>query len=331
VLGTNENYTNTSRLYIVDGRGMNAPGGPFLKGWPIDVVSNRVLPVVGEGLPNAPAIADFDGDKVPEIMISGIASNLRIYGVDGKQFKGARIPDNQVEKYGANSKAQDAVSIVLISNGSLGDLDDDGSIDVVHGTAGSDAALAFATGGQRRDFEMHTSAWDAKTGKFKKGFPTLIEDWQFFMNPLIADIDGDNHVDVINASAGYFIHAWNVDGIEAKGFPKFTGGWIAAAPALGDIDGDGKLEMASITRNGWVFAWHTLGKTKGRIDWASFHHDSQNTGNYDTPLDIGRRSSGGGCSTVTPTTSVELGLFVLVLLGSALAWIGPGVRRRRRG
>jgi len=100
---------------------------------------------------------------------------------------------------------------------------------------------------------------------------------------------------VIAPSAGYFVHAWNVDGVEAKGFPKYTGGWALSTPAVGDLDGDGKLELVQVTRNGWLYAWHTSGKSSGRIDWASYHHDLQNTGNFASPLDEGSRASGGGC------------------------------------
>jgi len=62
------------------------------------------------------------------------------------------------------------------------------------------------------------------------------------------------------------------------------------------LDGDGKLELAQLTRNGWLYVWHTTGKASGRIDWASYHHDLQNTGNFGTALDEGSRASGGcGC------------------------------------
>jgi MYXO-CTERM domain-containing protein len=76
-----------------------------------------------------------------------------------------------------------------------------------------------------------------------------------------------------------------------------TGQWIIASPAVGDLDGDGTLEVAVGTREGFLYAWHTTGKTNGRVDWASFHHDDGNTGNFSTKLDFGTgvSKSGGGC------------------------------------
>jgi MYXO-CTERM domain-containing protein len=328
VLGTNENYSGHGRVYAVDGRGNGAPGGAFLPGFPIDLVSTRFLPVVAQGVPISPALGDIDGDKVPEILISGLASVPRIFNSKGRPFGKAMV--NTKERYGAKSNAMNSVFFTFVSFPAFGDLDDDGDLDVIEGGAGTDAALAFASGGERRDFEHHMGAWDAKTGLPKSGYPRVMEDWQFFSTPAIADIDGDGKVNVIAGSGGYFIHGWDVDGVEAKGFPKFTGGWVLSTPTVGDLDGDGKLEMVANTRAGWLFAWRTEGKADGRTDWTSFHHDLRNTGNYDVALDFGKRAepvAPGGCSCDVGrgARSASGALLALGLLAAALV-----LRRRAR-
>jgi MYXO-CTERM domain-containing protein len=191
------------------------------------------------------------------------------------------------QPFGENAKTREFATISFIASPALGDLDQDGKFEVILPTAGANAALSMLKSYQRLDYEMHLTAWDLATGKMKSGFPQAIEDYVFFMNPLVVDIDGDGKKDVLAGSAGYFVHAWNVDGKEARGFPKLTGGWIAATPTVGDMDGDGKLELATVTRNGWLFVWHVRGLSKGRMDWDSFHHDLRNTGNLATPLDQG--------------------------------------------
>ena len=55
---------------------------------------------------------------------------------------------------------------------------------------------------------------------------------------------------------------------------------------MGDIDGDGWLDMAVTTREGWIFVWGTQGRADQELEWASIHHDAQNTGNYQSPLPV---------------------------------------------
>jgi Subtilase family/FG-GAP-like repeat len=293
VVGTNENYNSQGRLYAISGKGTNGNGGAFLPGWPISIVTTRFLPVVAQGLPVSPALVDIDGDKVPEVVMSGIAATLKVYDKSGKPVR--TFPNNK-DKYGSKSPATNATEATFAAPPAVGDLDNDGTPDVVQGALGSDALLAFASGATRHDFEHHIAAWDMKSGNFKKGWPQIVEDWQLFSTPTIADVDGDGKVDVLVGSGGYFVHAWNVDGVEAKGFPKFTGGWALTSPAVGDLDGDGKLEVVATTRNGYVYAWKTAASAKGRIDWDSFHHDARNTGNFATALDQGKPASPSGCS-----------------------------------
>ena len=308
-----------------------------------DLASRYLLPLIGSGCPNAPALADLDGDGVPEILTNGIAGPLRVFSANGMGYHsgqfGGTFPNNQ-NSYGALSDAKDAPTIGIIANPAVGDIDDDGVLDVVLPTAGLNNALGMANGGVRRDAEHHVSVWDSKTGDFKPGFPRVIEDFQFFNDPGVADMDGDGHSEVIEGSGGYWVHAWNANGVEAKGFPKLTGGWITTAPAIGDMDGDGLLELAITTREGWLYAWHTQGKAKGRIDWPSFHHDNWNTGNFATPLDQGvaatpggtmMKATGGGCSCDVGARGAHSrrwpGIAILGLFGAFL--LRPLARRRR--
>jgi hypothetical protein len=328
VVGTNENYDNQGRLYAISGK-----TGQFLPGFPIHVVSTYVLPVVGSGLPNAPALADLDGDKIPEIVVAGIGGAIRAYDHTGKSF-GAAYP-NARDHFGAMSKSTADTVFVVVSNPSFGDIDDDGVTDLFYGLGADSVLLAMATGGMRKDFEFGLGAWDTKTNAFKPGFPAVVEDYQFFLTPIVADIDGDGHSEVINGSAGYFLHAFRADGSEPDKFPKFTGGWIAATPTVGDMDGDGKLELAASTREGWLYVWHVGGTTKGRIDWESFHHDARNTGNFETALSQGVRATPpttnmmmpGGCNCSFAgrgTQAIPFALFAAVI-GVTIA-----IRRRRR-
>jgi len=332
VVGSNENLNNFGPLYVVHGQGS---GNAIMKGWPARVLSLPVLPMVGEGLPNAPALADVNGDGLPEIAVGGLGTVAQLYsgmgekkiplcfdkaGINpdpkrtdwvkhvipckGKNLRkrcaeleasdktivcvGGAMENNQ---FGKNSDTTDRPSVVLITNGTFGDLDNDKIPDLIYPMGGFGAAKAFAAGGKRSDFDHQLGAWNSVTRKYFDAYPRRVDDWQFFMNPAVADISGDDYPEVLVGTAGYWIHAFDKNGKEPSGWPKLTGQWNIPSPAVGDITGDGKLEVVANTRSGWLYAWKTAGSSKGRIDWESFGHDSRNTRNLATKLKQGITSA----------------------------------------
>jgi MYXO-CTERM domain-containing protein len=321
VVGSGQDYQQMGRMYAIRAEGNNAAGGPFPPGWPVRSGTLNVLPTVGAGHVNPPCLADVDGDGQLEVGINGTGSPIQFYKGDGTAMKSmVNMP------FGEGSDTRDAPSIPLIGSAAIGDLDNDGHLDIALPAAGLNAVAVLVSTGARLDFDHQVGVWDIKSGQFKPGWPKRQDDWQFFVNPIIADIDGDNRPEVITGSAGYWLHAWSAEGKEAEGWPKLTGSWITAAAAVGDMDGDGLLEVAVTTRMGFLFAWKTKGSVNGRIDWESFHHDNQNTGNYHTVLTQGVRklSDGGGCGCRVGGQAAGAG-GLLLLLGLAL------LARSRRG
>lgn len=289
-----EAVKNEARGYVIYGDGNDHAGGPFLPGWPVKVYAlmAEVLPLVGSGVPGNAALLDIDFDGKLEVNFDSIGSPGRFFRHDGKEYawpipgskKTLKTFDNQ--NFGAKSDSKDAPAYILIASASLGRIDPKGGVDVVKATAGFNFALTFASGGKRADFDHHLSAWDSSTGSMIEGFPRRIEDWQFFANPSIVDINGDKKADVVATSAGYVVHAWNYLGEEPKGWPKFTGGWNMASVGVGDIDGDGGWDVAVGSRNGWLFAWKGGGQRKGGIrEWGFYAHDLHNTSNYHAKID----------------------------------------------
>jgi hypothetical protein len=289
VVGSGQEYNSVGRIYAIRAQGNNATGGPFVPGWPLRTNSLHVLPTVGAGHVNAPCLADVDGDGKLEIGINGTGSPVQFYRGDGTVYKTmVNTP------FGADADTKDLPSLPLIANGAIGDLNNDGDLEVALPAAGLNAVAVLVSSGARLDFDHQVDVWNAKTGQFLQAWPRRQDDWQFFINPTIADLDGDDLPEVISGSAGYWLHAWNVDGKEPAGWPKLAGSWITSSAAVGDVDGDKKLEVAITTRMGFLYAWKTQGSVHGRIDWESFHHDNQNTGNYHTLLTQGVLKPGGG-------------------------------------
>ncbi|AKT38733.1 S8 family serine peptidase [Chondromyces crocatus] len=302
---------NAGAVYLVDGRGNEAPDGPILPGWPVTMTSFELFPLIGEGIPNAGAIARFD-DTLATITHGQGASPLVLPARPGDQRTLTDLPANALpvqpdgtrglalgSDFGPASTAHRPNSFLpLFAQPSVGDLDQDGVPDIV--TSGGSLALAgLLQGGARIPGDHHLLAmWSGKTGAMLPGSPVVLEDYTFFNNQAIADLNDDGYPEVLTGTGGYFLRAVDACGREATGFPKFTGQWIISTPALGDLDGDGFLDVAVGTRDGWLYAWHTDAPTDTRIEWESFHHDNRNTGNLETPLTQG--SSRMAATPLTP-------------------------------
>ena len=283
VVGTNEVYGVTGRLYAF------ARDGRLRPGWPVRVPSLSpegpdVLPLVGQGVPSAPALADVDGDGRLEIAIGAVVGPGILFRANGTRYVTLR---SGAAAFGAQSAAKDGPTVFALTSGAFGDLDGDGVLDFAVGTAGLRAGLSALLTSLRFSFEHHLSVWNARTGAYLPAFPAVMDDYQFFVNPAIADLDGDGRPEVISGSGGYLVHAFDHLGREPQGWPKFTGHWLAASPAVGDVDGDGLLEVVITSREGSLFVWDTPGPVQvaGRpaVQWGKFHHDARNTGNFHTP------------------------------------------------
>ncbi len=279
VIGTNEvEGALWGLLWAVSGA-----TGEVLPGWPARVfdMDAEMLPYIGTGNPNGPALGDVDGDGALEVVAHGVGGPISVFEADGSE-----LAEAAQAAFGADANVDNASILPFIDSPSLGDLDGDGTVELVSSAIGSGLAEAMAREAVRVRIDHAVGAWHAD-GSFLDAFPRVVEDMQFLMNPTLADVDGDGSLEILVGSGGYLIHAFSVDGSEPAGWPRFTGQWTLGAPAVGDVDGDGALDVVVGTRSGWLWAWRTASDAGARVAWQSFGHDPRNTANLETPLPEG--------------------------------------------
>jgi MYXO-CTERM domain-containing protein len=328
LVGSNERLASGGQsggAYLVDGRGSKAGSGLYFPNWPVTMTSFELFPLVAEGIPNAGVIGTFEG-KLSAVMHGNASLPLILPFDPGVQHTLNTTPPNAQPQrpdpddptqtligiapssnFGSLSKAETPNTMLpLFAQPSLGDLDQDGVLDVV--TSGGSLNLAINLQSQNGNTGLHgdhlLAMWSGKTGNMMPASPLVLEDYSFFNSQAIADLNGDGYPEVITGSGGYFLHAWDACGREPEGWPKFTGQWIIPTPAVGDVDGDKKLEVAVGTRDGWLYVWHTKATTDSTIEWESFHHDNRNTGNYDFPLEQGGKKK--AAKPLTEATCLEM-------------------------
>ena len=293
VIGTNEVYTKpameipdilkdyfhregtSARLYAIHHDGTNNPEGPYLRNFPVAIPSyeSEVLPLVGNGMPNSPVLADIDGDNRLEIFAAGVTSQPVLINSDGEIIK-------KFDMYGTGELD---FAVVGMSSGAFGRVIPQQPPVYTQGLIGFRKALMQGIPVSIIDMFSHhlVGAWFPQNGHMLFNYPTQVEDFQFFSSPVIVDVDNLPGAEILVGTGGKLLHAKNYLGFEVPNFPKFLGGWITASPAAGDVDGDGKLEIALTTRNGLLFLWKTNGDANQSKEWWTFAHDNWNTGNYE--------------------------------------------------
>jgi hypothetical protein len=202
-------------------------GGPF------SVISNAgVLDRVSDGsstygatdeLWSSPAVGDVTGDGTPEIVVGGLTSIVRVYGIDGNLLV-------SINPGGGNWSTQVGATH---ASPALADMNGDGVLDIVIANTGGVLASYSFSGGSL------TQIANINVGKYASNFLSGM-----VATPAIGYVNGDTKLDVVTTSWGQLMDAWSGPGLgNIPSIRKWMLDTIWSSPALGDVDGDGAIEI----------------------------------------------------------------------------------------
>jgi FG-GAP-like repeat len=178
----------------------------------------------------------------------------------------------------------------------LGDIDNDGELEIVIGCGNSyDPNSCGAP-------HAKLYAWN-DNGSSVGGFPQeppspnswLSGSFAMPFTPILADIDGDGHVEILVVHIGaHGITVMDaVTGAADNTSHLFSGG-LSAPPLVDDVDNDGRLEVLAgggasdqATSSAVIRIWDENGSANVTPPWPMHRHDVKRTGRFALPPKLG--------------------------------------------
>lgn len=185
---------------------------------------------------SSPGVADVAGDSTPEIVLGGQDGYVRVLDPN---------TGNNIPNWPQPALVQGNGPVAVDSSPAVGDLDNNGSKEVVVGAGSTDivnqqggVVVYESNGAIRCSFRTQDAGniWANTAGP--DGYSDAV-----YSTPALGDINGDNLLDIVFGAFDLNVWALDLNCNPLPGFPYHVEDSTWSSPALYDNDGDGRLEI----------------------------------------------------------------------------------------
>ena len=271
--------------------------GAALTGFPVQVQNTEdnfgniiIMP--------SPAAVDLDGNGTKEIVIGTLDKSLKVLNSDGS-VRFTRTLDSAVYSSPLIAKINSSTFriIVTTASGTIYIYDNSGNLVTSRNLgAGFVSSPVLADLDKSGTPQLMAATIDGVV--YKLNAVTLATIWelptgqQIYSSPVIADIDGDNYLDMVyGGQSGFLLPLTRqgalVDSLTMAAVEPFDS-WIISTCAVGDIDKDGKVDLVAASMDKRIKAF-SLPATdvNSKVWWGSFGNDLGNTRVGDSLTSVG--------------------------------------------
>jgi len=268
-------YSSPGKLFAVNADGSAVSGFPI---------------ALGEKIQRGVALADFNGDGLPEIVVGTDDEMIHVLYGDGTEAPG--FPFEAENDFRTAPSVIDINGEKVIVAGNRDDnfygINSDGTLRFIVETGG-DVSTSAGFGSTPWGLGIFFGSDDGYVygvdvnGESLPNWPQFVED-DVICSPVVVDIDGDGEVEIVTAVDGTKLYAFHVDGSMVHHFPIHYGDFpFKGSPAVVDMDSDGDLEVMIGTARSIVNV--DIKESSQSLGYWNMHRGNlRRTGYYEAPV-----------------------------------------------